>query len=607
MNTVQILIVTDDWESALVNGGFLQWGDQPIPDRFTGPHAREFHLGEFIKVLQETVWMGFSIEITKAHRAKPSGTVTVDQLKQDRGADVVGFRFDRAFQVNEVSRQLSDYDTILFFPIDPDPDESEDELQKEAEAIAQFMENGGGFFATGDHENLGAPICKNIPRVRSMRRWYTEPSPNGEPIAPSGLGADRHDTTRAGIDRIINFEDQSDDVAQEIKPTWYDGGGFSVVGGYPARIFYPHPLLCSPNGVVRYLPDHMHEGWCEVPDNLTDRTFKIGNETLAEYPVYSPTNAPLAPEVVATGEVLGGHPTPAIDPKDHASAPENTIGKTFGVIGAWDGHRVNKGRVVVDSTWHHFFNINLTGDLFLQNYLPNSDQKLFGFYTVDPSSGKRVPNEQYQMIQWYFRNIIYWLIPADRMQFIWWHSLIEFTSRPQLAEELRKFHRSTELTAYTFEHLFYFGQLAEEYLRKARGACAVPDVHIHIFLPRIPPWEWVEEIIDIWKPRVKTNNPNLANLRLAGVLGTSPKPEVVLNMILGSAVLAASQMRVEFRNGIDEKAFNKLMKIWPKILEHGFGQLKTALQSGLEANKLIEETLSLPISEVFSSQSYLKK
>jgi hypothetical protein len=106
---------------------------------------------------------------------------------------------------------------------------------------------------------------------------------------------------------------------------------------------------------------------------------------------------------------------------------------------------------------------------------------------------------------------------------------------------------------------------------------------------------------------VKTNNPNLTNLRLAGLLGTSPRPEVVLNMILGSAVLAASQMRVEFRTGIDEKAFNKLMKIWPKILEHGFGQLKTALQSGLEANKLIEETLSLPISEVFSSQSHLKK
>ena len=50
------------------------------------------------------------------------------------------------------------------------------------------MENGGGFFATGDHANLGSPLCGLIPRVRSMRRWWTGAPPPGFNPAPSPLG-----------------------------------------------------------------------------------------------------------------------------------------------------------------------------------------------------------------------------------------------------------------------------------------------------------------------------------------------------------------------------------------------------------------------------------
>ena len=187
----------------------------------------------------------------------------------------------------------------------------------------------------------------------------------------------------------------------------------------------------------------MHEGWCEVPDQLATRTFTIGNTTTREYPDYTPANAPagfvpapLAPEVVATGKVLPGVTSPALDP-EHTGGVAPAEGKTFGVIGAWDGHRVGKGRVVVDSTWHHFFDINLSGDRYLEdNSLPaNQQQKLHGFYVPDGSGG-RVPNEPYRMIMWYFRNIVYWLIPADRLQSIWWQALSEIVKRPQLNEEL---------------------------------------------------------------------------------------------------------------------------------------------------------------------------
>src|SRR5262249_35679441 len=159
----------------------------------------------------------------------------------------------------------------------------------------------------------------------------------------------------------------------------------------PANSFLPHPLLCSPEGVVSVLPDHMHEGWCEVPDKLATRTFKLGaSANVREYPDYTPPGAPasfvpqpLAPAIAPTGGVAAGTITPVLDTDNaHSPATTATKGHTFGVIGAWDGHLVNKGRVVVDSTFHHFFNVNLTGDRFLENenLAPEHKQKLHGFY-----------------------------------------------------------------------------------------------------------------------------------------------------------------------------------------------------------------------------------
>lgn len=52
---VRVLIVTDDWPG-VVKGGFLPWTTQDAKDA-TGEHSREFHLGEFLSVLQNTKWV----------------------------------------------------------------------------------------------------------------------------------------------------------------------------------------------------------------------------------------------------------------------------------------------------------------------------------------------------------------------------------------------------------------------------------------------------------------------------------------------------------------------------------------------------------------------
>ncbi|MES1160127.1 MAG: hypothetical protein ABUM51_05190, partial [Bacteroidota bacterium] len=46
---------------------------------------------------------------------------------------------------------------------------SDDELQ----VLSDFMEKGGGILATGDHDGLGSLMCGKIPRVRSMRKWFS--------------------------------------------------------------------------------------------------------------------------------------------------------------------------------------------------------------------------------------------------------------------------------------------------------------------------------------------------------------------------------------------------------------------------------------------------
>lgn len=603
---VRVLIVTDD---GLANGGFLEWISQSMPEA-VGTNSREFHLGEFIKVLTNTAWIGFQLEITKAHRS-PAGTGGMNEaaLKADRGADVINFRFNQSFVVNGETRTLANYDMILFFPIkygNADPT-----LNAEAEAIAQFMENGGGFFATGDHANLGSPLCAQIPRVRSMRRWYFDgslssespPGPAGEPPAPPPLGMYRIDTTRRGLDGIGQFEDQSDEIPQEIIPTYY-GAGLTVKMGYPAHKYLPHPILCSPDGVIKYLPDHMHEGICEIPENLSSRTFTIGGSTVREYPDYLPPSPPpgyvasaLSPEIVALGEVLPGTITPALDTDAHVGSPDAAQTRTFGVIGAWDGHRVSgKGRVIVDSTWHHFFNINLTGDRYLEDESLSTahQQKLHGFYIPD-GMGSRKPNDEYKMIMWYFRNIVYWLIPAHRLQTIWWVAVADMFRRPQLREELGSLAKIGEFKNFNFEHYYYFGQLAEAYFAKARGACAYFIIHEILYIPKIPWWEWIQEQADVWAPIINKNKQQeIAQQRLLGALGVGPKIDMGMTITLGAVVLTYHMSTQELGKETNTTRLAEYaQELLPKTLEHMLDQYDKVLRMGEESHAKLQKLIHL--------------
>ena len=546
---VRVLIVTDG------GGGFKHSVKVGVDFR------NAFHLGEFVDVLQGTVWNGFTLQITKAHRE--------NRVAAEIGADLVNFKFD--------NHDLSVYDEILLFPILRDgesiavpsgqPFRSSNATDAEIKAIAEFMDAGGGVFATGDHEDLGAGLCSRLPRIRNMRRWHWDtPGPNGEPVAPSGSSANRYDTVRAGHDSDsshpndnFQFDDQSDNVAQQIAPTIFETRRSRYI-----RQLWPHPLLCSPEGMVRYLPDHAHEGHCEVPANMNLNVTVAGYDQ-PEYPPLLDGTA-LEPVVVAKATVIGGHTT---DFKPVVNA------RTFGVIGAYDGQRTRRagkalGRVVVDATWHHFFNINLTGDL--NSPTPAKRQ---GFH-APLLSGQQ---DHYKMIKHYFRNIVYWLIPSSRRKWLV-HQLLTSMVRDAQFYELNPVAKVRDFRKVSLDHIVALAKLADAYFRQAHGACYTLQI-LPIILYEIDPlrrfWERFEPRVNPWIPE-----------RLKETIPANLDEQFFVNAVLGSAVLAALQAKndlgiddSEWNADISEKSFELFERHLPDMLTVGVTHFGRKIQTDL--------------------------
>jgi hypothetical protein len=367
-----------------------------------GTYTEELRFGltELVSALESTSGVFAEFKVTKAHREVPT-----DTFIEPASADIKEFEFDNLDQFNP-----SNYDEIWIFGIRKQF-EGKPLTPSELKVVAQFMDQGGGVFAVGDHEDLGRPLCGEIPRVRSMRRWTYKDDQDPEAYDPNSgqgppvYGSFRHDTlvsghstlvagpgtVVSGID-IFTFDDQSDDIPQTIYPKMY-----GISNSY-FPFLYPHPILCGPRGVINVLPDHMHEGWCVVPKDLS-QSYTFEHYVTEEYP--SGSSGQIIPDVIAEGEVFA-HATDNTDIQGKLDVPSKAT--KFGNIGAYDGHPVNVGRVVVDSTFHHFVNINV-----IASGANSSDpvkQKGFGA----SQSGR----EAYDQIRAYWRNIAIWLAPAAK-------------------------------------------------------------------------------------------------------------------------------------------------------------------------------------------------
>jgi hypothetical protein len=237
-------------------------------------------------------------------------------------------------------------------------------------ALTRFMNAGGGVFATGDHDSMGADMCGFVPRVRAMRAWFGPadiPSPMPEilemdfPRNFPPLDAERADTVQRnplgdydlddnGInENHVYFENQSDSIPQPLSPTTS-----------PA-----HPILRRNGMDITVFPDHMHEGQTlGVVDlagviNPYDRSLPTGvDASFIEFPTVDGVRE--FPTVIATGQGLGYS-----ERFGAGTGPVLTgvaMPKEVNSLCVYDGWNVGVGRIVTGSTFHHYIDINLTGD-----------------------------------------------------------------------------------------------------------------------------------------------------------------------------------------------------------------------------------------------------
>ncbi|WP_293370740.1 hypothetical protein [Nevskia sp.] len=302
--------------------------------------------------------MSFNIDIG----LRSPGTPTIIASPAAFQPKYTAFRFDMK-DSDGTTPVLDRYQQVWCFGFNPDnsggPDSNITQAgalpatNGELSALSRWMdEKKGGVFATGDHDYLGASMCHRIPRVRNMRRWT-----NADGVPPIG-SPDRIDTLRPGTPPLSNNVHQGDAIPQPIQwTTWA-----SARTGWFSRRRRPHPVLCHPElGPIDVMPDHAHEGLCFDTDEVRlDRSYNWtaagGFSDSGAKPEFPPTpeGQPTRPLVIAYGSTLGD------PPQDFAKGPQPARAK-FPMISVYDGHAAHVGRVAVDSTWHHWMNVNLDG------------------------------------------------------------------------------------------------------------------------------------------------------------------------------------------------------------------------------------------------------
>jgi hypothetical protein len=492
--TVKVLIVTD---------GGLDFGEG------------DFGLSTFVRTLKNEAPSRIKFELTLAHINVVSDA---QMLASEPGVAnrIKSFRFDNP---NHFTSAM--YDQIWLFGVSTSyagmPGRGTFLAPGEVDAIHAHMQRGGGVFATGDHGFLGQALCGALPRVRGMRYWGDFPSSDNNQNQVSMTGPRRNDSNQEGHDAGMSFSDQSDDVPQPLDLLLY-----SSYAGFLRNARHPHPLMCGRMGRIDVFPDHPHEGECRMPPDVTQ---SFGGAL--EYPNDS-AGVRVEPEVVASGRVRAGNTTRSTGPNG-MKAP--TVAKSFGVVCAYDGHRAGgKGRVVCDSTWHHFVNVNLIGELegggFDEFSIPGEEASKHDGFLSSPAGLAALSK-----IKNYYTNIGVWMSPPAKHncfhRLTWWEvifsdRLIEATlTSPDIA--LERIPTST---------LMHIGIHARDVFARRAGQCQTLEWLI----------DWSRQFIEVawldpWDPitrvQLQKGDPPLPVL--------DPMP--LVDVALGAALVS---MRLQF-------------------------------------------------------------
>lgn len=444
-----------------------------------------------------------------------------------------------------------------------DKDEADPPLDDiEVEAVLEFMNKGGGVFATGDHESIGAAMCGKLPRVSSMRKWFFRQAKSLELKAPGQEDATRLDTLREGLDLGFQVDDQSDAVPQEIRPKFFltdDGKGAK-----------PHPLLADESGfAITVLPDHMHEGECMVPTNL-ESTFPCKGEQCDEYPIDSNMNPParLAPQVVAISTSASGYmriigkSIPPVEPRSFVS------------MVAYDGDLVGVGRVAVDSSFHHFIDINLRG-----RGASNPERR--GFFDEQGN-----PTKDYITFTKFYNNLVRWLSPKTFRARMYEALLADLRFNTFLIEDLRPIP-APSLRDYVYAGVLTRKAITERLSDTEAIQCALSLISGMPAEIRRP----VESLINPWLPSSLTSS--ALNLLL--------NADFFLNAYLGAAMLALTNKlpldQHEALQTLGKTAVERTSAL-SSVVNSGLGPVSSILARALQQSAERINSLSQGLSNV---------
>lgn len=259
----------------------------------------------------------------------------------------------------------------------------ENELDpREREELRKWMAEGGLLIA-GDHAEplpdgqstdpvdtflcLGRALGKGVPRAGQMRDWEGPPTNNDDSSFNTLV-------TTSQFDELQNSA-QSDEVPQKL---------LLVLG----QNDLPHPLFYGKDAegkfkLIDVFPDHRHEGMVVTPRSLGKHwpPFKEPNQSKKPRPV-----------VVAKG-------------------CDKRLCRSTAVLGVYDGDGLGVGRIVADSSWHHYFDLNLKGLKSAQ------------------------PDNAFQLLKQFYRNLALYLAPARRRREIGEAMLAWIIDHPEVREE----------------------------------------------------------------------------------------------------------------------------------------------------------------------------
>lgn len=284
----------------------------------------------------------------------------------------------------------------------------ENELDDEEVKVLERWMSSGGVLMAGDHsvyapggketdppetfQCLGRAVGHRVPRAGQLRKWEGP---------PTILAASSFNTL---VLRSAKFNETFDDLQKDPVPQ-------KLILVPLGRDGAPHRLFLGKNLTIDVFPDHKHEGEIVIPGTLDSNwpPFNEKDESKKPRPVF-----------VAHG----------CDKRYCRSMP---------VLAVYDGDKLGVGRIVVDSSWHHYLNVNLA------NLTDDGDDS-----TLD-------------LLSQFYHNLALYLAPLRLRQEMGREMLKWLTQHPEVKEE-----RGNDPSIV--------GKVALHYLSKVTTRCEIDEL-----------------------------------------------------------------------------------------------------------------------------------